>query len=219
LRERRLRNAGATLATLHEETDFEAHGYLRARDDALELDAHGPWSDMLEAIVEGWTNDLEGTRFEDAGKTVLTFVRDNAERFDVADGPELVHGDFQPENVRFDGEQVVAVLDWEFSLAGAGEFDLCRTEREFFDWHDAPESDGDLRDALRAGYESVRPLPPEFEARREVYRAVLKLDPMRFFDEWKEQVEASDAMAQSMCEFVRESIADAEDAFASGDSR
>lgn len=174
---------------------------------------------MLEAIVEDWTDDLEGTRFEDVGETALTFVRDNAERFDVADGPDLVHGDFQPENVRFDRERVVAVLDWEFSLAGAGEFDLCRAKREFFDWHDAPEDDDVLRDALRAGYESVRPLPPRFEARREVYRAVLKLDPMRFFEEWKEQVEAPDARATSMCEFARKSIADAEEAFDRSESR
>jgi hypothetical protein len=36
---------------------------------------------------------------------------------------------------------------------------------------------------------------------------------MRFFDEWKAQVENPDAMAESMCEFVRESVADARDAF------
>jgi Ser/Thr protein kinase RdoA (MazF antagonist) len=223
LRKRRLRNAGVTLARLHEETEFEAHGYLRAQGKRLELDSKGTWSDVLATIVGGWTDDLEGTRFEAAEEVVLELVRDHDDALDAADGPDLVHGDYQPENVRFDGARVAAVLDWEFSLAGSGEFDLCRAEREFFDWHDAPEGDAsddeELRGALRNGYESVRPLPPGFEARREVYRAVLKLDPMRFFDEWKEQVESPDAMAESMCEFVRESIADAEEAFDRGESK
>jgi aminoglycoside phosphotransferase (APT) family kinase protein len=217
LRKRRLRNAGVTLARLHEETDSDAHGYLRTRGERLELDSKGAWSDVLATIVEGWTDDLEGTRFEAAGVVVLEFVRDHDDALDAADGPDLVHGDYQPENVRFDGTRVAAVLDWEFSLVGSGEFDLCRAEREFFDWHDAPEGDASddeyLRRALRNGYESVRPLMPGFEARCRVYRAVLKLDPMRFFDEWKAQVENPDAMAESMCEFVRESVADARDAF------
>lgn len=221
LRKRRLRNAGATLARLHETTHFDAHGYLRARDGRLELDAEGDWSATLESIVGGWTDDLRGTRFESAGEAVLDLVDDHADAFDAADGPDLVHGDYQPENVRFDGEEVVGVLDWEFSLAGAGEFDLSRAEREFFDWHDAPEgdasNDADLREALLDGYESVRPLPTGFGGRREAYRATLKLDPMRFFDDWRDRVETPDAVAESACAFVREAVADARNAFEGGE--
>jgi Ser/Thr protein kinase RdoA (MazF antagonist) len=223
LRKRRLWNAGATLANLHEETGFDGHGYLHARNGELELDAEGGWPAMLESIVAGWTDDLRGTRFESDGDALLGLVRDHADVFDAAAGPDLVHGDYQPGNVRFDGEEVVGVLDWEFSLAGAGEFDLVRAEQEFFDWHDAPEgdssdrSDDDLREALLEGYESVRTLPAGFEGRREAYRATLKLDPMRFFDDWKDQVEDPDAMAESMSAFVRESVADAETAFGAGE--
>lgn len=213
LRERRLHNAGAMLARLHTETDFAAHGYLCAQDGELDLDVKGTWSEMLETIVLGWCDDLAGTQFDETGQSVRTFVQSHHDALDTADGPDIVHGDYQPENILFDGERVAAVLDWEFSLVGAGEFDLCRAEREFFDWHDAPEDEEDdgLRDALREGYESVRPLPDGFTARREVYRAVLKLDPMRFFDTWKDEVEEPAATADSMVAFVRNSLANARD--------
>lgn len=205
LRERRLRGAGETLAILHKSTDFEACGYLNCQDGELELDARGTWSDMLTAIVGGWCDDLAGTRFEAVGESVLSFVREHEDAFTAVSESVLVHGDYQPENFLFEGESVAAVLDWEFCFAGAGEFDLCRAEREFFDWHTAPEND-DLRGSIREGYESTRALPPAFEGRRHVYRAVLKLDPMRFFGTWSSQVENPDETADSMCAFVSDEL-------------
>ncbi|NEU56759.1 phosphotransferase [Halorussus sp. MSC15.2] len=212
LRERRLRNAGAMLARLHTEADFASHGYLCAQDGQLDLDAKGTWSEMLETLVSRWCDDLAGTQFEEAGQSVRKFVRTHQDALNNADGPDLIHGDYQPANVLFDGERVVGVLDWEFSLVGSGEFDLCRAEREFFDWYDAPEEDDELRDALQEGYESVRPLPSGFTARREVYRGILKLDPMRFFNTWKDEVKEPAATADSMVAFVRSSLANARDA-------
>ncbi|WP_458207467.1 phosphotransferase family protein [Haladaptatus sp. NG-SE-30] len=205
LREHRLRNAGATLATLHESTSFVACGYLNCRDGELTLDARETWAALLATILDGWCDDLVGTRFEEAGESVQSFVREHGDGFTAVSGPEFVHGDYQPANLLFEDESVAAVLDWEFCFAGAGEFDLCRAEREFFDWHTAPEDD-DLRGSIREGYESVRTLPPGFEWRRHVYRAVLKLDPMRFFEAWNGQVENADEMAESMCSFVHDEL-------------
>ncbi|SIR51755.1 Phosphotransferase enzyme family protein [Haladaptatus litoreus] len=205
LRERRLRSAGKTLALFHESTDFDTCGYLNCRDGKLAPDACGTWADMLTAIVGGWCGDLAGTRFEEAGESVLSFVRDYEDAFTAVSEPVLVHGDYQPENIRFEDESVATVLDWEFCFAGAGEFDLCRAEREFFDWHTAPEGD-DLRGSIRKGYESVRTLQPTFDGRRHIYRAILKLDPMRFFEAWKDQVGDEDEVAKSMCAFVRDEL-------------
>jgi Ser/Thr protein kinase RdoA (MazF antagonist) len=213
LRQQRLRNAGRTLAELHTSTDFAEHGYLGVENEGLALDSEGGWGEMLGTITAGWCEDLAGTRFESAGQSVRGFIETNCDRLERADGPDLVHGDFQPANVQFSGAEVVGVLDWEFSFVGAGEFDLCRAEREFFDWHTAPETDDSLRDALYAGYESVRPLPQNYAARRHVYRAVLKLDPMRAFDAWKSQVEDPETTAESMITFVQESLRDARSEF------
>ncbi|GAA0224543.1 phosphotransferase family protein [Haladaptatus pallidirubidus] len=205
LNEAGARTLGAGLATLHEETSFESSGFLESRDGELALDVRGTWADMLTAIVGGWCNDLAVSRFEEAGESVLSFVREHEDAFTAISEPALVHGDYQPENILFEGESVVAVVDWEFCFVGAGEFDLCRADREFFDWYTVSESD-DLRGSIREGYESVRTLPPAFDGRRHVYRSILKLDPMRFFEMRKGQVGDANEVAESMCAFIRDEL-------------
>ncbi|MFC4450726.1 aminoglycoside phosphotransferase family protein [Halorussus aquaticus] len=207
VRERRLRDAGATLARVHEAFSFEAYGELRPAGDTLELDATESWPDLFAEWVADWSDDLSGTRFSDLGTHVLAFVRDHAAAFETAGPPVLVHGDYEDDNLRFAEDGVSSVLDWEVSRSAPGEFDLARAELGWFEKPTSPESDGELRGALIAGYESVRPLPNGFDARRATYRAALTLRPFRRLAEIGTRAEVpADELGATMESFVRDRL-------------
>jgi aminoglycoside phosphotransferase (APT) family kinase protein len=207
VRERRLRNAGATLARVHEAFSFETYGDLRPAGDRLELDARESWSDLFAGWVADWSDDLAGTRFADLGMDVLAFVRDHTAAFEEAGPPVLVHGDYEADNLLFAGDGVSSVLDWEVARSAPGEFDLARAELGWFEKPTSPEDDGDLRSALIAGYESVRPLPDGFEARRAVYRGALSLKPFRRVAELGDRADVpGDELAATMESFIRDQL-------------
>jgi Ser/Thr protein kinase RdoA (MazF antagonist) len=178
-RERRLRDAGATLARLHETVAFESPGELTPRDDHLDLDARESWAALFAEWVADWSDALTGTRFEALGEDVQAFVRDHPEAFAAAGDPVLVHADYGADNLRFDGDSVSSVIDWEVARSAPGEFDLVRAELGWFDDRESAETDRDLRTALFAGYESVRSLRDGFGVRRAVYRAALMVRRLR----------------------------------------
>jgi fructosamine-3-kinase len=207
VRERRLRDAGATLARVHETFSFEAYGDLRPAGDRLELDACESWPDLFAEWVVDWSDDLAGTRFADLGTDVLAFVHDHATAFAEVGSPVLVHGDYEADNLRFAGDGVSSVLDWEVARSAPGEFDLARAELGWFEKPTAPEDDGDLRSALVAGYESVRPLPDGFEARRAAYRSALTLKPLQRVGEIAGRADApGDELAATMGSFVYDQL-------------
>lgn len=207
VRERRLRDAGATLARVHDSVSFEAYGDLRPAGDRLELDARESWPDLFVEWVADWRDDLAGTRFTDLGGDVLGFVRNRAGAFEDAGGPVLVHGDYEADNLRFAGDGASSVLDWEVARSAPGEFDLARAELGWFEKPTSPEDDGDLRDALIASYESVRPLPDGFDARRAVYRAALTLKPLRKVEAVGTRADVPpDELGAVMASFVRDRL-------------
>jgi aminoglycoside phosphotransferase (APT) family kinase protein len=69
----------------------------------------------------------------------------------AADDAVLLHGDFRPGNLLFDGTELVAVIDWEAAKRGPAGLDLA-----WWDW--AAEGAVLTADALIDGYVQVRPL-------------------------------------------------------------
>jgi homoserine kinase type II len=69
----------------------------------------------------------------------------------------VVHGDLFPDNVLFDGERLVALLDFEQASDGAFAYDLAVS---LCAWCYADDFVPERARALRAGYEEVRPLEP-----------------------------------------------------------
>jgi homoserine kinase type II len=69
----------------------------------------------------------------------------------------IIHGDLFRDNVLFDGDRLVGVLDFEQASAGSFAYDLAVTINDWT-WHGAPRPE--LTRALIAGYESIRPLAP-----------------------------------------------------------
>lgn len=207
-RRARLHAVGATLARLHEATAFPACGDLESTVDGPELDAARTWPDRCRELTADLAQRHAGGPFEDVATDALERVRSGESILRGAGEPVLVHGDVGADNLRFAGDGVAAVVDWEVAAAAPGEFDLARAELEWFLKPHSPEVGGDLRGALVGGYESVRPLPEHSAARRDLYRAVLTLGPLATVDEVVAAADVErDDIAASMRNYVEERLA------------
>ncbi|WP_125778317.1 phosphotransferase enzyme family protein [Antribacter gilvus] len=80
---------------------------------------------------------------------------------DLDDEPQLVHNDFRAANLLTQGSRVVGVLDLDDVTVRHRVHDLAKASvylgTLFTDWRPTPTA---VRQTLRAGYESVRPLSP-----------------------------------------------------------
>jgi len=178
------RAIGRGLATLHAETEgrFDATGHLRGWTDeevaegegsratdvgVLSLDARDAWSDTLLDRIEIRREYLADVRYGDVAERVAAFVRNHREVFDAAEGSALLHGTYLPDHVATSDGRVDRVIDFEHALVGPPEYDYLRTVIPVFagrgEEHGVPEP------VFREAYESVRPLPRGFEARREAH--------------------------------------------------
>jgi aminoglycoside phosphotransferase (APT) family kinase protein len=183
---------GRGLATLHAETEerFDATGHLRGWTDnevaereesrataVLSLDARDAWSDTLLDRIEVRKEYLDDVGYGDVAERVAAFVRDHRGLFDAAEETALLHGTYLPEHVATSDGRVDCVVDFEHALVGPPEYDYLRTAIPVFagsgEEHGVPES------VFREAYESVRPLPPGFETRREAHVLVQTVSYLR----------------------------------------
>ncbi len=170
-----LRAVGRELARLHRATPdwFDGHGVLEPTRGPLAVARPTDWPTRLVAFVEDWAADLRGTSDADVAEAVSEFVAEHRNAF--ADRPPvLIHGEPCPEHVRFEGDDFVALLDWEIAQAAPGAFDLVWAERDFLRIP-AEEVDTELLSALHEGYETERTLSPGTAFRCEVYRAAFAM--------------------------------------------
>jgi hypothetical protein len=73
--------------------------------------------------------------------------------------PRLFPWDLRPGNALVTDGCVAAVLDWEGPLAAAPALSVAKTEYLVADWYVGNDAAESLREAFRAGYESVRAYP------------------------------------------------------------
>ena len=73
--------------------------------------------------------------------------------------PRLFPWDFRPGNALVADGRVTGVLDWEGPLAAGPALSVAKTEYLVADWYVPADEAEDLREAFRAGYESVRGYP------------------------------------------------------------
>jgi fructosamine-3-kinase len=171
------RAMGAGLATLHAAAadDFDRTGTLAADGGGLRVDDRDRWSDTLCALLGESAISLDDVGHGDVARDVRRFVREERDLFDAPPEATLLHGNWVAEHVGVSGTPeptVDRVLDFEHALVGAAGYDYVRSVLPLFvgprgDEHDVPES------VFREGYESVRPLPPEFDDRRDAYVTVV----------------------------------------------
>jgi Ser/Thr protein kinase RdoA (MazF antagonist) len=127
-------------------------------------------------------------------------VNRHAERLPAAFDPVLCHGDFSPDNVLFDGDQVVGVLDFDRASAGRAEWDLAAAANAF--WMHDPTADWGVREAFYEGYWAARPVDDAFGRCEPLYRAATLADLVA-------GVLALDALSEYEREFYAERLRDA----------
>lgn len=138
--------AGASLADIH-----------RALSDShLKASFSPPRGQRLAERIADWL--AEGDRgFAPAASRQLAESLPQMPKLD--DQPQLVHNDFRAANILTQGSQVVAVLDFDEIAIEHRVHDLAQASvylgTLFRDWGPTPAA---ARQALRAGYESIRPL-------------------------------------------------------------
>lgn len=168
----RARIMGAGLATLHEETAgaFERTGFPRTEGDSLGVASHDSWVETVCARLADRRDYLADFGCGDVASAARSFVGERPDLFDGAGEPILAHGNYLPDHVAVtDGEQT-CVVDWEHALVAPAEYDYWRTAMPLF------ESPGDTdaeEAAFHEGYESVRPIPANFDEYSLAHRLVI----------------------------------------------
>jgi fructosamine-3-kinase len=176
----RARVMGAGLATLHDETAgaFEKTGFPRAENGGLEVETHESWAETVRARLADLRDYLADFGCGDVATAARSFVRehpnlltDAGEQADArAHDPVLAHGNYLPDHVAVADDEETCVIDWEHALVASAEYDYWRTAMPLF------RSPGDTEAeeaAFHEGYESVRPLPAEFDDRSLAHRMVI----------------------------------------------
>ena len=220
-----LRRVGSTLATLHADR-FECAGEIlgvpstRGESIDLALDS-APWPDVLLSTIERTREIGTSERLADHYTAVIDCVEANRDR--LTDAPAaLLHGDVAKPNLfvaagsvgdddSIGDDDSVAFIDWELAHVGDPARDLVRAEDQLLNGFDStgPER---FSEALYAGYrDRFGDLPPGFEERRPIYRAVRMLGRSGFVDQWatyldeplESLVSRADAELESRLDAVR----------------
>lgn len=171
---------GRYLAELHDAFRFDSHGPLTVTDGRLVADASarppaevagGEAATVGEGDASGWDGDW-GLWLAAFGRAsiarlpadfdgIRTELEAAIERVsdDSTTTPRLFPWDLRPGNALVEGGEITAVVDWEGPLAAAPALAVAKTEYLVADWYVSPTAAESLRDAFRAGYESVRAYP------------------------------------------------------------
>ncbi|MFB6090606.1 MAG: phosphotransferase family protein [Halobellus sp.] len=161
-----VRSFGRHLANLHEAFRFRRFGDLTCDGDGSDeceieatrtrLRATGP-ADFREWLAAYGSAAVERLlpAFDDLRADLRELLADPA--VDPTPTPRLFPWDFRPGNALVADDGLAAVLDWERPRAADAALAFAKTEHLVADWYVADP--GPLREAFRAGYASVRPVP------------------------------------------------------------
>ena len=148
-----VRSAGACLA--------EVHRALGAIHNDLSPPMAMPAKELRKRIDDWLAGEDRGFAPE-AARRLKDLLLGSPE---LDDEPQLVHNDFRAANILTRDSKVIAVLDFDDVMVEHRVNDLAKASvylgTRFTEWRPTPTA---IRQALRAGYESVRPFGP-IEAR------------------------------------------------------
>jgi homoserine kinase type II len=113
-------------------------------------------------------------RFAPLAPRLRAWLRSVQASRDVSLPSGLSHGDLFRDNVLWQGPELSALLDFESACLGAYAYDLMVT---VLSWCFGDDLDRRLASAMRAGYETVRPLTP---AERQGLHAEARFAALRF---------------------------------------
>jgi len=98
--------------------------------------------------------------------------------FSISPKASLIHGNFIPSNVIVEGENIKAVVDWEWAKSGHHEEEVAT-----FLYRNL-KLDEELVKLFREGYEEIIPLPSEFEQRLYAYNLLYYLSVLPEVPKW-----------------------------------
>jgi Ser/Thr protein kinase RdoA (MazF antagonist) len=141
-----VQSAGACLA--------EVHRALGESDS--EVSPIATQSKSLKGRIGRWLADQDHGFAPEASRRLEDLLAGSPE---LHDEPQVVHNDFRAANILTRDSKVVGVLDFDDVVVGHRVNDLAKASvylgTRFTDWRPTPAA---VRQTLRAGYESVRPL-------------------------------------------------------------
>lgn len=162
---RHCREAGEGLARLH----LAAQGFPMSRENDLGQPAWAPMFQGLKTAAEDLKPGLAATISAD--------LADLAARWPKGLPTGVIHADYFPDNVFFQGETFAATIDFYFACVDALAYDIAVALNAW-----CFEADGSFNitsaRALVAGYEAVRPLS---DAERDALPVLAHGAAMRFF--------------------------------------
>jgi len=175
--------AGRTLATLHREATFDCPGLCTVAGDSDDSssgfavnttpNADQPWTETLESLLSVYETSLAGSQYTAVLEQAREFCRRHGDRLEAGvTAWSLLHGWFTPEHVAVNDQAPTCVIDFEHTLVGAPEWDYWRAAIPLFvggQWSGPDDAEAIFRQA----YESVRPLPSQFDDRRLAYRGLV----------------------------------------------
>jgi len=152
--QRRLaRRFGRTLGELHASFAFETAGPVTV-DETGTLTATGPDpADFFEQYAREGVDALPRA-FDSLRPDIESALADHQP---VSGTAHYFPWDLRPGNALVDGDELAVILDWGQPLAAHPALAVATVEHLVATWY--VEDPSTLRRAVRAGYESVRPLP------------------------------------------------------------
>jgi len=162
------RQAGQALGQAHRQLPTDISGTLTGTDEGIEIEEI-PWDRLLSDHMHSKIEYLRRTAMDDhildAAADILGSIEED---LDEPDRKGIIHLDYRPGNLMWDGEEVTAVLDWDNARAGDQLYDYVTSEISFIENapHDRRE---DVREAFRDGYEHENTMIDE-DDRYDIYR-------------------------------------------------
>jgi aminoglycoside phosphotransferase (APT) family kinase protein len=186
-----INQAGKYLGELHQKITFESYGRLEFSEESFQSSGcYQSWEEELESFIEMGTRGITNKRFSQYPDRVRTAMTELSPILKSDPTPVLMHQDYRLGNMIFeqkqDGGQITGILDWERSIPGHSEYDLCSSGYLLID---RLYSDSHLRRVLReeffSGYCEEKPIPDSLASKKRfsLYRAVNILLLMRAFED------------------------------------
>jgi len=221
------RDAGRYVADLHALDAVDAYGYLHHRGPTLDgetpagdldaiavADPVADWQARLHDWADGTLGRVEATHFADVVPEAEPVLRDRIDALEGPFEPALARIDQALENGLVEGDDLVAMLDWGFTIAATPAYDVHSVA-----WNlaagpylldpDLPDRRPLVREAVRAGYrERGDPaVLDRLDANRACHDLLTALRSMVHLTDWFEQFEfgaGEDEAAEALRADVRE---------------
>ena len=209
--------SGRLIATLHELDFGDEFGYLCPggttydggvpSPDPASIDIVDPdidWQAHLHHHIDQLEPSLAKSTFQDHSEQLIEDVRLSIDTLTGPFLPVLARIDQSIENLRLIGDQIIGMLDWEFSLATTPAYDL-----EHVTWSLAggpylystvfPDRRELVRDGVWEGYRSANGLatPEQRDTNTLCYQGIIALRSMDLFSSWEHEFGAALSLDRS----------------------